>query len=85
MERNQTVSLGCGTLILIALIVTMCSNPGARLDGRVHQLEQEVRQLRSAVENQTRAIEELRETLARLEPPSAEPATNDTRSPGPPQ
>ena len=55
-DNRQTVSLGCGTLILIALIVMIFSN-------RRGELEREVRGLRWDVDELTSEVRALRESL----------------------
>jgi type II secretory pathway component PulM len=62
--RSQQVSLGCGTLILIALIVLIFS--GGRNDEvrrEVQNLDSSIRQLKTAVESQAEEIKALRQTL----------------------
>ena len=61
-SQNQTVSLGCGTLILIALIVVFFSRP------RTSDLEREIARLRGEVGQLRESIEELREDVKRLGP-----------------
>jgi hypothetical protein len=59
-NQGQAVSLGCGTLILIALIVLFFSNRGR--DGvlrEVGALRSEVRDLRKLVEEQSVLIKTL--------------------------
>ena len=50
--RNDKVQLGCGTLILIALIVMIFSGGGGvrNLESEIQGLKTEVRQLREAVD-----------------------------------
>ena len=63
-NRSQQVSLGCGTLILIALIVMLSSNRGTGdVEREVRRLRSEVQSLRTAVETQTTEIKLLREKL----------------------
>lgn len=63
-NRSHQVSLGCGTLILIALIVMFFSNRNTSdLAPEVNRLRSEVFMLRSAVEAQTNEIRMLREKL----------------------
>ena len=51
MEKNNKVSLGCGTLILIALIVLLFSNPGiSDLEDEVNELRSEIRELNTNIE-----------------------------------
>jgi hypothetical protein len=67
--RDQKVQLGCGTLIIIALIVLFFSR------GDTKEVEQEVRGLRSEVNELRRVIErqsdEIRRLSDRLPTPSA--------------
>jgi type II secretory pathway component PulM len=57
---SQRATLGCGTLILIALIVMFFSRPGtSELEKEVRNLKSEVGGLKAAVEKQTLAIESL--------------------------
>lgn len=59
-SRSGQVSLGCGTLILIALIVLIFSNRGTgELERQVQELKSEVGQLKETIATQTRAIEKL--------------------------
>ncbi len=56
-STNQKVGLGCGTLILIALIVMIFSNSGTRgLDGQIRDLNREVQSLRSQMDDQIRRL-----------------------------
>ena len=55
-DSNQPVSLGCGTLILIALIVLIFSN--ANKDE-----EQQLRDLRSDVQALTEEVREMRRII----------------------
>lgn len=53
-NRGQAVSLGCGTLILIALIVLFFSNRGKDdLMREIGALRSEIRDLRKTVEEQS--------------------------------
>ena len=54
LAKGQTVSLGCGTLILIALIVLFFSQ------GTSHEIEQQVRGVRSEVAELKKAVDALR-------------------------
>lgn len=63
-NRGQQASLGCGTLILIALIVLIFSRQNNdELNQEIKGLETEVVQLKQAVEEQTNQIKQLRESL----------------------
>ncbi|MCH7727951.1 MAG: hypothetical protein IH991_15965 [Planctomycetes bacterium] len=74
-KRNDTVHLGCGTLILIALIVLFFSQGESDdLKDEVRQVGTELQQLRTAVgtlkyqvEKQTEEIKSLRESLREKE------------------
>jgi hypothetical protein len=66
---KQTVNLGCGTLIVIALIVLIFSNQDrsgeiSRMGDQLGKLESRVAQLQSTIEDQTREIATLRRQLA---------------------
>ncbi|MGB8169187.1 MAG: hypothetical protein WCF18_16945 [Chthoniobacteraceae bacterium] len=66
--NNQKVSLGCGTLILIALIVLIFSGSGINRD-----LKREVSELKNAVANLQNEIKSLRWTIEnqqRSKPPA---------------
>lgn len=67
-NRTQQVSLGIGTLILIALIVMIFSGGSGGLNREVQGLRSEVSDLRKAVQAQSSEIRQLRERL----PPSAQ-------------
>lgn len=63
-KRTQQVSLGCGTLILIALIVLIFSGRGTGdLERVVHGLRSEVGELKKSVEAQTAEIKALQQKL----------------------
>jgi len=63
-KRTQQVSLGCGTLILIALIVLIFSGHGTGdVEREVHRLRSEVGELKKAIEAQTIEIKSLQQKL----------------------
>lgn len=63
-NRSQNVTLGCGTLILIGLIVMFFSRPGMRdLEREVHGLRSEVSELKKSIEAQSTEIKALRDKL----------------------
>jgi hypothetical protein len=63
-NRTQQVSLGCGTLILIALIVLFFSGRGnSDLEREIRELRSEVSELKKLIEAQTSQIKFLREKL----------------------
>jgi predicted RNase H-like nuclease (RuvC/YqgF family) len=62
----QRVQLGCGTLILIAIIVMFFSR-GGDVENEVRGLRAEVGELKRMIEQQSAEIRQLREKLS---PPS---------------
>jgi hypothetical protein len=63
-KRTQQVTLGCGTLILIAVIVALFSHPGVgNLEQEVRNLRSDVGELKKAVESQSAEIKALRQKL----------------------
>lgn len=63
-SRSQQATLGCGTLILIALIVAIFSRPGlGDLEHEVRELRTEVRHLKTAVDDQSAEIRALRQKM----------------------
>lgn len=72
-KRTHQVSLGCGTLILIALIVLFFSGHGlGGLKREVQDLRSEIGELKKAVESQTSQIKTLEEKLDNLKPGPSE-------------
>jgi hypothetical protein len=66
-RQVQTVSLGCGTLILIALIVMFFSRPGVGdLKDEVHGLRHDVTELKRSIDEQTGRIRALEEKIDRV-------------------
>jgi Sec-independent protein translocase protein TatA len=66
-NRTQQASLGCGTLILIALIVLIFSGRGTGdLEREIHALKNEVRGLRNSVDGQTHEMRALRQRVDKL-------------------
>ena len=62
--KGQEVSLGCGSLILIALIVLIFGRSGTgNLESEVHNLQSNVQELRKEVQAQTAQIKSLRDKL----------------------
>lgn len=63
-KRTQQATLGCGTLILIAVIVALFSHPGVSdLEREVRNLRSDVGELKKAVEAQSAEIKALRTKL----------------------
>lgn len=67
LAEGQEVSLGCGTLILIALIVLIFGRGGTKdLEREVQGLRSEVVALKEAVEAQTGRIRILQDRLDKV-------------------
>jgi len=67
MENNRKMTLGCGTLILIALIVLIFGNISVdETTKEVKHLRQEVQALGNMVSSQGHEIEEMRKDVRRL-------------------
>lgn len=65
LGSSQKVSLGCGTLILIALIVLIFSREGVdNVEKEVQALRREVAGLKQDVQAQTEEIKKLQAQLA---------------------
>jgi hypothetical protein len=66
VPKGQEVSLGCGSLILIGLIVLICSGGVGRgdLDREVRGLRAEVGELKKVIETQTDHIKALEQKVA---------------------
>ncbi len=84
-EKSQQVSLGCGTLILIAIIVAGFSNPGFHeLESDVSKLQESVDQIQQTLKSQTESMMEIRnmiEAIPKAADGTQEPAENDTDPP----
>jgi hypothetical protein len=66
-RRVQQVSLGCGTLILIALIVMFFSRPGTHdMERELHGLRHDVTELKRSIDEQTGRIRALEEKIDRV-------------------
>lgn len=66
-DRSQPVSLGCGTLILICLIVLIFSGgQSEELEKELRNLRQEIVTLNTTVNNQTMEISKLQEEVIKL-------------------
>jgi septal ring factor EnvC (AmiA/AmiB activator) len=67
MDKSQRVSLGCGTLILIALIVLFLGNAGEEESRQeIKALRADVQRVQTLVESQSRQLAELERTLEAL-------------------
>ena len=63
-QQTQKVTLGCGTLIVIAIIVAIFSNNGMNdVGGRLDDLRGEVRELKKSIDAQAQQIRELHEMV----------------------
>jgi type II secretory pathway component PulM len=66
-NRTQTVQLGCGTLILIALIVLFFSQPGLdAVESTLSGLRKSVDDIRATSQTQTSEIRDLRRAVEDL-------------------
>ncbi len=73
-DSTQKVSLGCGTLILIALIVLLFSNGGGNRTAReITELKNSVTALRSEVVSLRQSIEKQDQLLRLRIPPQGTP------------
>lgn len=69
MGGTTPTSLGCGTLIVIAIIVAIFSRPGIRnLESDVSSLLQSVHELKQAVDSQTNEIKQLQKRIESIKP-----------------
>lgn len=65
--RRPKVGLGCGTLILIALIVLIFSRASSDdLEKQVKDLDYQVRSLEATIQNQTQLLESMSKDLHEL-------------------
>jgi len=70
LVQGQEVSLGCGTLIIIALIVLFCGGFATRgVQEDVSQLRESVDALTKTVQDQTKEIKALQAGMEKLRPP----------------
>ncbi len=67
-DHTQKATLGCGTLILIAIIVAIFSNSGHEVDGELDNLRNDVRELKKSIDAQSQQIRELHDMLKKREP-----------------
>lgn len=66
LAEGQEVNLGCGTLILIALIVLIFSrSKTGDLEREIEGLRTEIRELKTAVEGQSVRLQELQSMLTK--------------------
>ncbi len=63
-DHTQKATLGCGTLILIAIIVAIFSNNGTRdVERGVDDLRRDVQELKKSIDSQSEKIRGLEELL----------------------
>jgi cell division protein FtsL len=75
MDKNQKATLGCGTLILIVLIVIIFGNMGSKdAADQVRGLRNDVKKLEQTVTAQTRQIKSLEQRMANLLGPTTRAA-----------
>ena len=68
----RPATLGCGTLLLIGIVVAIFSQSGFNnLEQRVARLETSIEQLKTEITRQTEAIRELRRAIDESRRPSA--------------
>ncbi len=64
VDKSQQVSLGCGTLILIALIVMIFSSRGTNdVEDEIRGLRTEIGELKLLIEAQSDEIDRLQDQL----------------------
>lgn len=69
LVQGQEVSLGCGTLILLAIIIALLTQPKlGELAREVHRLHSEMKELKEATEKNTQEIRKMREALQKDRP-----------------
>lgn len=68
-HKTQQATLGCGTLILIGLVVLFFTRPGFReVENDVRALRNEVKAVQKEVTAQTEQLRAIRERLEKLAP-----------------
>ncbi len=73
--ERPTVGLGCGTLLLIGLVVAIFSRPGLNeFESRVSEMRSAVEDLKKASAAQTGEIRELRKAVEELRKGAAGPS-----------
>ena len=69
LVQGQAVSLGCGTLILIAIIVSMFSGGHVKdVEREVRNLRSEVVELKKSIDDQTTQIKALQDKVEKARP-----------------
>jgi hypothetical protein len=76
--RDQRVQLGCGTLLVIALIVALFSSSGTKdLEREVGGLRSEVGEIKRLIQEQSAEIRQLREKLSAPAPKAVDEKGNE--------
>ncbi len=66
-NKNNPVTLGCGTLILIGLIVLIFGNNGTQeLDRKIDQLNKDVQELKTLNQQQNEELRQLKNMVETL-------------------
>ena len=79
MESHRSVQLGCGTLVIIVIIVVVFGNVAAQdLQRDMNSLRNEMRALRDSVRVLQQTVEELREAVAPAQGAAEEAPTPET-------
>jgi uncharacterized coiled-coil protein SlyX len=82
MGPHATTGIGCGTLLVIALIVLLLGNLGGRdVEKSLATLEAEVRALRATVQAQSDQLKLLRASLASESRSATQPSSDVHTSP----
>ena len=77
-DTTKQVSLGCGSIILIAVMMLVVSSAAVNdLESDVRQLRVTVEELKKSVDVQTAAIRGVQEELRKTQPPGEAHATKD--------
>ena len=67
MNQNDKVSLGCGTLILIVLIVMIFGNMGSQnLEPQIHSLRKSIQELELKIGNLENKIDQQMQNIEAL-------------------
>lgn len=85
-NQNRTAQLGCGTLIVIAIIVAIFSNAGIdrKLDERVERLEDRLESIEAKIDAIAEALDVPPPPAPPIEESSPAPSVEGTESPAVP-
>jgi len=68
-DHTQKATLGCGTLILIAIIVAIFSNSGSKdVERGLDDLRRDVQNLKKSIDAQSQQIRDLHDMFKKREP-----------------